>query len=63
MKQGRIVEDGPCSRVMQERELLANARVSQPQLVALYEGLQRKPEGPFLDVLEARAWVNAKEST
>jgi energy-coupling factor transport system ATP-binding protein len=61
MKQGRILEDGACPRVMQERGLLEEARVSQPQLVALYEGLHRRPEGPFLDVLEARAWVRTEE--
>ena len=60
MKQGRIVEDGACSRVMQERALLEDARVFQPQLVVLYEGLLKRPGGPFLDVLEARAWVAAE---
>jgi energy-coupling factor transport system ATP-binding protein len=61
MKQGRILKDGPCSHVMLERDLLDGARVFQPQLVQLYEGLLRKPDGPFLDVLEARSWVEAKE--
>jgi len=59
MKQGRILEDGACSRVMRDRELLEQARVSQPQLVALYEAMRRRPDGPFLDVLEARDWVTA----
>jgi energy-coupling factor transport system ATP-binding protein len=57
MKQGRVVQDGECSRIMQDRAGLEDARVSQPQLVVLYEGLSRRPGGPFADVLEARDWI------
>ena len=59
MRQGRILDDGACSRVMLERDLLEGARVSQPQLVTIYNELRRKPERPFLDVLEARSWVTS----
>ena len=62
MKQGRIVEDGPSSRVMLDRELLAGARVSQPQLVRLYAALSTKPERAFIDVKEAEAWLS-REAT
>jgi energy-coupling factor transport system ATP-binding protein len=57
MKQGRIVEDGPCSLVMLDGGLLTGARVSQPQLVRLYGALRVKPQGPFMDVPEAKAWL------
>ncbi len=60
MKRGRVVGDGPCSAVMQERELLESARVSQPQLVALYEGLSQRPGSPFRDVPQALSWVSGE---
>ncbi|MDA4123365.1 MAG: energy-coupling factor ABC transporter ATP-binding protein [Thaumarchaeota archaeon] len=60
MKRGRVVEDGPCAVVMQERELLEDARVSQPQLVALYESLSRRPASPFQDVSQALSWVSGE---
>ncbi len=57
MKAGRIVGDGPASRIMLDRELLASARVAQPQLVALYQALPSRPAEPFVDPLEARRWL------
>ena len=57
MKSGRVVGDGPARTLMLERGLLETARVVQPQLVELYQGLKRRPEEPFVDPLEARRWV------
>lgn len=57
MKAGKIVGDGPASRLMQDRELLDSARVAQPQLVSFYQQLARRPKEPFVDPLEARRWV------
>jgi energy-coupling factor transport system ATP-binding protein len=57
MRQGKVVGDGSCTEVMQDREMLARARVRQPQLVRLYEGLGTRPDRPFLDVSEARTWI------
>jgi len=54
MTKGRIIADGPAKRTMLEREMLASARVSQPQLVALYQSLLRRPSSPFVDGLDAR---------
>lgn len=57
MSGGRIVGDGPASKLMQEKGLLDSARVAQPQLVAFYQELAERPHEPFVDPLEARAWV------
>ena len=57
MKAGRVVGDGQAMQLMQERELLESARVVQPQLVAFYQWLPKRPEKPFVDPLEARRWV------
>ncbi len=57
MKSGRLVADGPAPEVMAKKELLESARVAQPQLVSLYQGLARRPKAPFVDALEARRWV------
>ena len=57
MKQGRVVADGPCAETMLDGDVLAAARVTQPQLVRLYEGLSTRPASPFLDVPAASAWV------
>jgi len=62
MKQGRIVGDGPCATVMHDRELLEGARVTQPQLVQLYDDLLVRPDGPFLDVLDARDWIGRERT-
>ncbi len=59
MKAGRIVGDGPASRVMQEKELLDSARVAEPQLVSFYQRLASRPGSPFVDALEARRWIEA----
>jgi energy-coupling factor transport system ATP-binding protein len=58
MRSGRIVADGPASSLMLEREVLEEARVSQPQLVTFYQELARRPEAPFVDPLEAERWVS-----
>jgi energy-coupling factor transport system ATP-binding protein len=60
MKQGRIVGDGPCVTVMHDRALLESARVTQPQLVQLYDELRTRPDRPFLNVSEARSWVSRR---
>jgi energy-coupling factor transport system ATP-binding protein len=63
MSGGRVVADGEMSRIMADRELLERARVTQPQLLRLYAGLQGRPASPFLDVLEARDWVGARRAS
>ncbi len=60
MKQGRIVGDGPCAKVMHDKPLLESARVTQPQLVQLYDELSRRPVEPFLDVSAARSWISRR---
>ena len=62
MRAGRIVGDGPAPVLMQDEGLLDSARVVQPQLVALYRALSRKPSGPFADSLEARHWLEGNRS-
>jgi len=57
MRQGKVVGDGPCADVMLDQGMLTGARVSQPQLVRLYEHLRSRPDGPFLDVPGARTWI------
>lgn len=59
MKSGRILGDGPASKLMLEGDLLDSARVAQPQLVELYESLKERPGAPFADPLEARRWMEA----
>jgi energy-coupling factor transport system ATP-binding protein len=59
MKGGKVVGDGPASRVMQDEGLLASARVAQPQLVEFYRGLGGRPPEPFADPLDAMRWVEA----
>jgi energy-coupling factor transport system ATP-binding protein len=61
MTKGKVVGDAPCAELMLDKKLLDAARVSQPQLVRLYENLQVKPSKPFLDVLDARGWIGARE--
>ena len=62
MKQGAVVGDGPCATIMRDRALLEGARVTQPQLVQLYEALSVKPDQPFGDVSEARGWIEGERS-
>ncbi len=62
MKQGRVVGDGPCATVMHDAALLANARVTQPQLVQLYDDLDERPGTPFPDVSAARSWIGRGRS-
>lgn len=57
MKSGRIVADGPASSLMLEKDVLADARVSQPQLVAFYQALEKRPAVPFVDPLDVRRWL------
>ncbi|HUI85825.1 MAG TPA: ABC transporter ATP-binding protein [Nitrososphaerales archaeon] len=57
MSRGKIIADGPASDLMLEREVLASARVSQPQLVTLYQGLKKRPAQPFVHVHDARSWL------
>jgi energy-coupling factor transport system ATP-binding protein len=57
MKSGRIVADGPAPSLMLEKDVLADARVSQPQLVAFYQALGERPTAPFVDPLDVRRWL------
>ncbi len=54
MAKGKVIADGQAADVMSKRELLAGARVTQPQLVSFYQKLKRKPSSPFVDYLDAR---------
>lgn len=58
MSAGKIVADGQASVLMQKAELLESARVHQAQLVRLCQRLDRRPQKPFVDVSEARAWIS-----
>ena len=60
MKSGRVVADGASQNLMLEGSLLEGARVSQPQLVVLYQALSEKPQVPFVDALDARRWLETK---
>ncbi len=53
MAKGRVIADGPAGEVMTDGEMLAGARVSQPQLVAFYQRLRRRPGSPYIDYLDA----------
>ncbi len=57
MKSGRVVADGPAPSLMLDKDVLDGARVSQPQLVTLFQEFRDKPSAPFVDPLEARRWV------
>ena len=54
MARGKVVADGPASRVFEDAAVLLNARVTQPQLVAFRQLLKAKPSSPFVDYLDAR---------
>jgi len=58
MSRGKIIADGPASVLMLQRETLARARVSQPQLVELYQALRERPSSPFVHVHDARNWLS-----
>ncbi|HEV2226827.1 MAG TPA: ABC transporter ATP-binding protein [Nitrososphaerales archaeon] len=62
MKGGRVLGDGPASRLMQEKELLSTARVAQPQLVTFYQELDPRPKVPFVDPLDARHWIEGVQN-
>jgi energy-coupling factor transport system ATP-binding protein len=62
MSGGRVVADGEASKIMANRDLLEGARVTQPQLLRLSEGLLRTPASPFLDVLQARDWIGGRRT-
>jgi energy-coupling factor transport system ATP-binding protein len=57
MKAGKIVGDGPASKLMLEKEVLDSARVAQPELVSFYQHLTVRPNDPFVDPLDARRWI------
>ena len=63
MKAGKVVGDGPASRLMQDRGLLDSARVAQPQLVEFYNRLGSRPDAPFADPLEARRWIEERNGS
>jgi energy-coupling factor transport system ATP-binding protein len=58
MKAGRVVADGLAKTLMLEKGVLEGARVSQPQLVSLYEELDRRPAAPFVDPLDVARWLS-----
>jgi len=60
MSKGRIIADGPASELMLRRETLGSARVTQPQLVVLYQALRSRPGSPFVHVHDARNWLAGK---
>jgi energy-coupling factor transport system ATP-binding protein len=60
MSKGRVVADGPAGQVMTRREVLAAARVSEPQLVAFYQALRQRPPAPFASTEEAGRWMGAR---
>jgi energy-coupling factor transport system ATP-binding protein len=57
MSKGKVIADGPAPELMLQQEILSNARVSQPQLVSLYQILATRPPTPFVDVVDARNWI------
>ncbi len=60
MKQGKVVGDGPCSETMLDKDMLTGARVTQPQLVRLYENLSSRPQKPFLGIEETSSWLERR---
>ncbi|MDV3293282.1 MAG: energy-coupling factor ABC transporter ATP-binding protein [Nitrososphaerales archaeon] len=54
MAKGRVIADGTAGEVMTNKEMLAGARVTQPQLVSFYQQLRRRPSSPYVDHLDAR---------
>jgi energy-coupling factor transport system ATP-binding protein len=60
MAKGRVIADGPASEVMLDAARLGEARVSQPQLVTLFQGLKRRPASPFVDDIDALKWAEAR---
>lgn len=58
MSKGRAIADGPAWELMLQRETLASARVSQPQLVSIYQALNVRPTRPFVHVHDARDWLS-----
>jgi len=58
MSKGRVIADGPASELMLQRDVLASARVSQPQLVSIYQALRVRPVHPFVHVHDARSWMS-----
>ncbi|HXW37684.1 MAG TPA: ABC transporter ATP-binding protein [Nitrososphaerales archaeon] len=57
MSNGRILADGPSSKVLLDKEVLSKSRVTEPQLVRIYNGLGSRPSSPFADVPAARRWI------
>lgn len=57
MARGKIIADGDARDVMLAKDKLAGARVTQPQMVALYQDLRERPAAPFVDDLDARKWL------
>lgn len=57
MSSGKIVADGDASSVMNDSFLLEKARVTQPQLIRLYNSMKRKPQRPFRDVFDAERHI------
>ncbi|MCS7116457.1 MAG: ABC transporter ATP-binding protein [Nitrososphaerota archaeon] len=56
MSKGRIIADSLSEEVFHNNSLIKEAHLIKPQLVELYERLRVRPEKPFPNVYEARAW-------
>jgi energy-coupling factor transport system ATP-binding protein len=54
MAKGKVVADGPAGVVFADAEVLFEARVTQPQLVAFHKLLKAKRNSPYVDYLDAR---------
>lgn len=59
MKSGKVVADGPASKVMLDAQTLESARVAVPQLASFYKALRQKPDEPFADPLDVMRWLEA----
>jgi energy-coupling factor transport system ATP-binding protein len=57
LSKGEILADGPTSELMRNHELLKRARVTQPQLLQVYECIEQKPTAPFVDIVDAQRWL------
>ena len=62
MSGGKVVADGEMARTMADKALLEGARVTQPQLLRLQASLVGAPAAPFVDVSQARDWVERGRS-
>jgi energy-coupling factor transport system ATP-binding protein len=60
MAKGRVVKDGPAGDVFADAKTLAEARVTQPHLVAFQQLLKVRPDSPYVDYLDAERSVGER---